>query len=338
MDAERRAFWILRAVPVTLARLMAQKALFWAAFLCALALGTYAALLGAGAAAIDAEALGRGLLVALGATGVSFLAVGLACGAADLSHEGKSAVGFGTVYLHMLVAGLFNVVLLASGLEAARALLLFAGAAAFAFATGLDRAADAFDAEALARRRVSAGAGAVLVVILALGRRAGEGAAAAAAGPEVAAAAGVAWPALVAVGAAFYLVARGARRGRAGLGRALGVGLGFAAAGFAAARAASGPAAAGLALAGAAVGALAEELVLRGILQEGLEADGAGARRRRGRAFVVSALFGLLVAPGTPAPTTLVAALAPAAARALGGRLPAALLARAGIVAGTGIE
>jgi hypothetical protein len=350
MEAERRAFWILRAVPVSLPRLMAQKALFWSAFVGLLGLATYVGLLALGG--LWDAALGAlvrpGLLIAVGAVATSFLGVGLACGAADLTHEGRHAVGFGAVYLFMLVSGLFNVVLLEEGEGATRALLLFLVATALCFHTGVGRVHDAFDAEAMSRRRVHGGTGAVLAVLLALGQRASVRAAEAAGLPAVSA---LIWPALVALGTA-NLVRRRPRAqasgeaGRLRL-RATLVALAGGGIGYAGARLAERgllPTGLDARLLVPAVAALAEELVARGVVQaalcdapEGAGAAGASRSLLGWSAAALSALLAALISGGAIfSYATWLAAIVPALTFALGARLPGALLARGAIVVGLG--
>src|SRR5262249_4248798 len=111
MQAERRAFWILRTVPVPLAHLLAGKARAWAVIIGGIAAGAVA-VLSLSVPNVDlADRLVRGLLVAAGAAGICFVAVAMASGGADLSDETNTAVGPGTVYSYLLVGGLFNVVL-----------------------------------------------------------------------------------------------------------------------------------------------------------------------------------------------------------------------------------
>ena len=105
MQAERRSFWILRTVPVSIGRLMFAKARAWALVLGVLSGGTFLSLSAgvAGASLGDRVALAR--WVAAGAAGMAFVAVGLACQAADLSDDARPAIGPATIYLFLLVGG-----------------------------------------------------------------------------------------------------------------------------------------------------------------------------------------------------------------------------------------
>src|SRR5207237_4987711 len=85
MEAERRAFWLLRVAPVPLGRLLAAKALFWSAIVGGTAAAVAAGLLLLGDAPIEAAALGPVGLAVLGAVTVTWLAVGMAAGSADFS-------------------------------------------------------------------------------------------------------------------------------------------------------------------------------------------------------------------------------------------------------------
>src|SRR6185503_1183821 len=114
MQAERRAFWILRTVPVPLARLLAAKARAWAGIVGAVAAVTFAALVALMPPAPWPEVLGAGLLVTGGAVAMSFLAVAMASGGADLSDDQSPAVGPTTIYGFLLVGGLYNLVLTGS--------------------------------------------------------------------------------------------------------------------------------------------------------------------------------------------------------------------------------
>lgn len=354
MEAERRAFWILRAVPVSLPRLMAGKALFWSVFVGALGLVTYAGLValgGGGGAASPWAVLGPAALVAIGAVSTSFLGVGLACGAADLTHEGRHAVGFGTVYLFMLVAGLFNVVFIETQEEALRALLLFLVATGLCFTTGVARVRDAFDAEAMSRRRLHAGTGAVLAVVLALGQRASARATGAMGWSEAGA---LVWPGVVGLGTLAYVWTRreppraeGGSPVRAGRLRAGLVGLVGAALGYVGARlvglgslASAGEGAHFVPLVPLAVAAAAEELVVRGVVQRALAAAPLDASRgaahwRALGAAALSALLAALISRGSlTAGATWLAAIGPAVMIALGAGLPGAMLARAAMILG----
>ncbi|HEX3697331.1 MAG TPA: CPBP family glutamic-type intramembrane protease [Polyangia bacterium] len=152
MQSERRAFWILLTVPVPLGRLMAAKARAWSAIV-----GGVAALvflgLSLGAPPVGAMAFaGTGLLVVGGAVGMTWLAVGLACHAADLSDEHRPAVGPSTIYRFLLMGGLYNLVLAGDAGLRTRGLLLYALSVAAFWSTGIKRAAQCLDPESAHRR------------------------------------------------------------------------------------------------------------------------------------------------------------------------------------------
>ena len=65
------------------------------------------------------EVASTGALVVGAAVAMTVLAVAVGAQAADLSHDGRPALGPGTVYLFLAVGGLFNLVLGASGLQLA---------------------------------------------------------------------------------------------------------------------------------------------------------------------------------------------------------------------------
>ena len=123
MQAERRAFWILRTVPVPLGRLLAAKARAWALIVGATAALVFTPLSFAMPAVSGLARLGAGLMVVGGAAAMSFLAVAMAASGADLSDEQRSAVGPGTIYSFLLVGGLYNFVLGGDLPRAAGALL-----------------------------------------------------------------------------------------------------------------------------------------------------------------------------------------------------------------------
>src|SRR4029079_10591080 len=98
MQAERRAFWILRTVPVPLASLLAAKARAWAIIVGGIALVIFALMSFAVPNASVGALVAAGLLVTVGAAGMSFVAVAMASGGADLSDESTAAVGPSTIY------------------------------------------------------------------------------------------------------------------------------------------------------------------------------------------------------------------------------------------------
>ena len=172
MQAERRAFWILRAVPVPLGRLLAAKARAWSLLIAGIALLAFVplslAVTGPPVGAVVSEAL----LVVGGGVGMSFLAVAVGASAADFSDEQRAAVGPGATYTFLLVGGLYNVVL--SGTDAVRA----AGIALYLFVllaywrAGVERAQSCMDPEMVRARRLRLADGAGLLLIQACGARA----------------------------------------------------------------------------------------------------------------------------------------------------------------------
>jgi len=340
MQAERRAFWILRTVPVPLGSLLAAKARAWAVIVGGIAAVVFAVMsLSLNDVSIAAR-VGAGLLVTAGAAGMSFVAVAMASGGADLSDDTGTAVGPATIYAFMFVGGLFNVVLLEDGPMRVAGLALYAFAGWTYWQAGVEQAGFCLDAEVVRARRVRAAEAGTMLIVYALGGRAllSAGESMGVRGLELAI---LPRPPMLLVGvaAAIYL----ARRPRAVAPvrlphlLVLAAGLGVAVGGiFLAPRGARGP----LPLIALAVlVALVEELVLRGILQRSISTS-------RIRAAVISSVVGvisgLLLLP-LPLPTTsavvvatiLVLAVGHAAAAvayALTGRVAAAWLLRVVLV------
>ena len=169
MQAERRAFWILRTVPVPLARLLAAKARAWAVIVGGTAGRDLRGALAGGAGAVAARPPGRGLLVTGCAAGACFLAVAMASGGADLSEEQRPAVGPGTIYAFLLVGGLFNLVLVAAPSTRLAGLALYLFATWAYWRSGIARAEICMDAEALRARRLRVADGATMLIVYALG-------------------------------------------------------------------------------------------------------------------------------------------------------------------------
>jgi hypothetical protein len=170
MQAERRAFWIMRAVPISVGGLLAAKAKAWSVVVGGTALLAYL-ILSTGIPHVDAaEWLATGFAVVAGAIGVTWLAISLAAGAADLSDEQRPAIGPVTIYRYMLVGGLFNVVLAGDGPTRARGFFLYAFAIAGQWLAGVQQATICLDAEAVRERRLTLADGAAFVVAFALGR------------------------------------------------------------------------------------------------------------------------------------------------------------------------
>jgi hypothetical protein len=198
MQSERRAFWILLTVPTSLGRLMAAKARAWSLIVGGVAVLVFAGLsVGAPPAGAWAFA-GTGLLVVAGAVGMTWLAVALACHAADLSDDHRPAVGPTTIYRFLLVGGLYNLILAGDAATRVRGLLLYALAIAAFWATGIKRATECLDPEATRRREPWLGDAAMFALCAFLGAR-GVAAAARLASQPPAQAALIGWMATSAV-------------------------------------------------------------------------------------------------------------------------------------------
>jgi hypothetical protein len=331
LEAERRAFWILRAVPVPVARLFAHKASFWS-----LILGGYAAVMYAGLGQVagfrwDGDFLQQGAEAVLGAVLVAWLAVGLGAAEADLSDDQRSALGLGTAYLFMIVSGLFNLAIIATAADRLRALALFVIAAVIAFTTGVERARAIFDPDLLAGKRLSPVVGALGMILLFLGARAvrlvGTGV-----GGEARVVAESAWLIIVAAFASWHWLRNRGAAGERPRAQVVALTLLTVTAALSAVLA-LGP----IHLRGPAVGVIqviVEEILARGIVQAGLVASCAAAASPAGlRPKWWSQVPGLLastalVATVVPAPgswTGSLAAVVPALAWAVTGRLGPAL-------------
>ena len=171
MQAERRAFWILRAVPVPLGRLLAAKARAWAVIVGATAAVTFAALCFLMPPAPLSAVIGSGVLVTGGAVAMSFLAVAMSSGGADLSDDQSPAVGPTTIYAFLLVGGLYNLVLTGDAATRAAGLLLYVFTLAAYWADGVARAEICYDAEAIRAPRLRMADGATLALLAALAAR-----------------------------------------------------------------------------------------------------------------------------------------------------------------------
>jgi membrane protease YdiL (CAAX protease family) len=355
MQAERRAFWILRTVPVSVGRLMAAKARTWSLVLGGIAAVTFLSFSVGVAGATLGERLTLALLVVAGAVGMAWLAVALACQTADLSDEQRPAIGPATVYLFLLVGGLYNLVLGGDGPLRARGLILYGFAVFALWSSGMEQAARCLDPDERHRRQVRLGDAATLVVLGDLGRRAamagvrlvGEQGALA----RLLARDGV--TALVGVAAGFYLArrARAAPRMKALPSAALALLLGGAAAALVAwlglaprllstatdtaTATSSSPSA--VAWSGALGLILCEELILRGILQRALEENWAGRRAARLGAALLAAVIGV-VASSAPVLLALAPQLIASLARAQTGRTWPSWTARAALVAGVALS
>ena len=119
-----------------------------------------------------AARLGAGLLVTAGAAGMSFIAVAMASGGADLSDETSTAVGPSTIYAYLFVGGLFNLVLVEDAATRVAGLALYGFAGWTYWQAGVEQAGFCLDAEVVRARRVRAADGATMVIVYALGGRA----------------------------------------------------------------------------------------------------------------------------------------------------------------------
>jgi hypothetical protein len=356
MQAERRAFWILRTVPVSVGTLLAAKARAWSIVVGALALLVFG-ILSLGAPIPSAGAwMVAALVVVGGAVGMTWLAVALAAGAADLSDEQRPAIGPATIYTFLIVGGLYNVVLAGDPGARVRGFVLYAFALAAYWLDGVARATVCLDAEAVRERRLTLHDGAAFLIVFALGQRGTAGAVKLLGiDPilgQVYATLGIA--ALVGLIAAAYLVRRPARRAVLGPARSLAVGLGVGALVAGVARAQGFPSPAAIAAVRAAPTAvvvlcglaviLAEELLHRGVVQRGLEEAlaarhpaGSSPLRARSLAAIGSVVLALVASGmGVGPPVGILLALhgGAAAARAVTGRTSVAILTRVAATAG----
>ena len=346
MQAERRAFWILRTVPVPLGSLLAAKARAWAIIVGGIAAVVFAVMSFSLNDVAIAARVGAGLLVTAGAAGMSFVAVAMASAGADLSDETGTAVGPATIYAYLFVGGLYNLVLLEDAVTRAAALALYMFAGWTYWQAGVEHAGFCLDAEAVRARRVRAADAATMVIVYALGGRAllKFGKSVGEQGLVVALALSGTLLALVAVWAAIYLARRPKAVARAGLVRALllAAGVGGIAVGIVlATRGAHAPL---LVLAGArdvavavavvALVSVAEEIVLRGVLQRSISTSPIGAAVVSTAVGVTTALLSLSSLAQSAAvvgPIVVAAATghaAAAAAYAFTGRVAAAWLSR----------
>ena len=152
MQAERRAFWIMRTVPVSVGRLLAAKARAWSIVVGAVALLSFSFLsAGAPVASVGAWLDGAAVVVG-GAVGMTWLAIALAAGAADLSDDQRPAIGPATIYAFLFVGGLYNVLIGADLVTRARGYVLYGFALVAHWLEGVERG------HRLPRRRGRAGA------------------------------------------------------------------------------------------------------------------------------------------------------------------------------------
>ena len=180
MQAERRAFWILRTVPVPLRQPVRRQGPRLVGRggrrrgVCLRAAG------GVMSPAPFGSVVAAGLLVVGGAVSMTFLAIAMAAGGPDLSDEQTTAVGPATIYAFLLVGGLYNLVLTGDPRTRLSGLALYLFVTAAYWGAGVARAEICLDAEAVRAPRLRAADAATLLLIYALGAR-GLGTAAASA-------------------------------------------------------------------------------------------------------------------------------------------------------------
>ncbi len=337
MQAERRAFWILRTVPVPLGRLFAAKARAWSFVVGGAAAFAFVPLAVVMPRAPLATVAAAGLLVVGGAVAMSFLAIAMAAGGADLSDEQTTAVGPATIYSFLLVGALYNLVLTGDLRARLAGLALYLFLTAVYWQAGVARAEICLDAEAVRTPRLRTSDAAAMVLIYALLSRGVSLMATSVPelGPRLVIFQAVAAAALGLVAAA--ALRRAAPPGqRPGLVVSLLVGAALGAAAAALRLGAAGrgemPGTPGPYLVAAA---LAEEVIFRGALQRALEGDierviPSRARARLAAAAVTAAVaiasLAMTSAPLTP--LTIGLQIAATAARGLTGRVGAAFLTR----------
>ena len=168
MQAERRAFWILRTVPVPLGELFAAKARAWSIVVGGAAAFAFIPLAVVMPPAPVGSVVVAGLLVVGGAVSMTFLAIAMAAGGADLSDEQTTAVGPATIYAFLLVGGLYNLVLTGDPRTRLSGLGLYLFVTAAYWGAGVARAEICLDAEAVRRPRLRTADAATLLVIYAL--------------------------------------------------------------------------------------------------------------------------------------------------------------------------
>jgi hypothetical protein len=342
MQAERRAFWILRTVPVPLTRLFAAKARAWSLVVGGAAAFAFLPLAVVMPPAPLGQVVAAGVLVVGGATAMSFLAIAMAAGGADLSDEQTTAVGPATIYSFLLVGGLYNLVLTGDLRARLAGLALYVILIAVYWRAGVARAEICLDAEAVRAPQLRTSDAAAMVLIYALVSR-GIGMAATS---EPQLALGLVVFHLIVV-VALGLVAAGWLRRvpppprRAGLlvslavGVALGALSGATLLGRNAAAALQGgvPTVGGLLMVVALL--LAQEMIFRGALQRALESDLAhlipSVARTRAAAAAITAVVAIAAVALTQAPLTwhvIAVEVALSAVRGTTGRVGAAFVAR----------
>ncbi|HVZ72167.1 MAG TPA: hypothetical protein VHJ20_07315 [Polyangia bacterium] len=346
MQAERRAFWILRTVPVSVGQLLAAKAKAWSIIVGGTALLVFG-VLSLGLPHVELVSwLGAALAVVVGAVGMSWLAVALAAGAADLSDESRPAIGPATIYTFLFVGFLYNVVLAGDLAARARGLALYAFAIAAYWQGGVARAAVCLDADAVRARRLTLGAGAAFMIALGIGlNAAGMGAELLRSlGEQVTPAAELVARVPVGLVAALYVARRRSLSVPAPRATPFVV-VGAALAGAAGCRALGWPGANAmltdrLVALVLIVALLSDELVFRAIVQRGLEdvmlVSGSPRASRALAAYVTVTLAAVALGTTGPYPVgiLIVCHAVGALTRALTGRTSWAIVARAGAVVG----
>lgn len=340
MQHERRAFWIVRALPVSVERVMRAKVAAWSPLVCGAALLMFGVLAwslrgqhGPGAAAV----LLSGALVLGGALATTMLAVGLGCLAADLSDDQRGALGPGTVYLFLLLGGLLNVIFGAAGWDGVRIGALYLGTIVAVWRSGMAQARDCLDPDAHRRTPLRLADAAVLLLLFALVPFAlDRGLRRIAVAKGAIAVTHVVALVLFGLAAARLLRARGKEVTAKGTVRGaviIGLLCGVATPGLRQLLFGAGPPLAAVfrqppVMALLLAVALSEELVLRGAVQGAIERElGPTGRAAPWLAAAVSVAAAQLAAPEVGA-LSLLLALGPSIARAATGRLLAACVAR----------
>jgi len=348
MQAERRAFWILRTVPVPLARLLAAKARAWAVVVGGAAAVVFTVLVLVMPPAPFAETLVAGVLVTAGAAAISFLAVAMASGGADLSDDQSAAVGPTTIYAFLLVGGLYNLVLTGSSDARVGGLILYLFVTVAYWRAGVERAEICLDAEAVRTPRLRIADGAALLIVYALGERGLASAAAAMPHGGAAVIAAVQLALVLVLGAVALAFLQ---RGRPtppwrGLGTswAIGIGVGAVAALALHSVREPGPPRSPWVWLGLLASLAAQETIFRGVVQRSIEEDlaihGIAPWRARALAAAFTVLLGMVAVVLGDLPASRAALLwalagqvGAALARAATGRVGAAWAARvAGIL------
>ena len=284
-----------------------------------------------------------GLLVTAGAAGMSFIAVAMASGGADLSDETSTAVGPSTIYSYLFVGGLFNLVLVEDGATRVAGLLLYGFAGWTYWLAGVEQAGFCLDAEVVRKRRLRASDGATMVILYAVGGRALLTGMRSVAGAgkdmvqatQFAAIGQLVLTLFIGLAASIYVLRRPAR-GRRGWAASLTIraGAGALGAGVIRAVAGAGDGAPTGFIALLVVAVLVEEIVLRGIIQRALPVPPLAAAAITMIVGIVSAqVAGSSFTLGAAVVVALVTShMCGAFVYALTGRVAASWLARAFVV------